>query len=87
MPLPAGARLGPYEIVAPLGAGGLGVVYKARDGRLNRFVALKTLAPGAADSAEAIQRFEREARAISSLSHPHICAVYDVGRDCACSVD
>ena len=79
MPLPAGARLGPYEIVAPLGAGGMGVVYKARDSRLDRLVALKTIGGDAARTAEAIQRFEREARAISSLSHPHICALFDVG--------
>ena len=79
MTLPAGARLGPYEIVAPLGAGGMGVVYKARDSRLDRLVALKTIIADAADSAEALRRFEREARAISSLSHPHICALYDVG--------
>jgi hypothetical protein len=78
--LPAGTRLGPYEIVASLGAGGMGVVYKARDSRLDRFVALKTIHADAAESAEAVQRFEREARAISSLSHAHICALYDVGR-------
>ena len=79
MQIAAGARLGPYEIVAPLGAGGMGVVYRARDSRLDRFVALKTIAADTAHTAEALQRFQREARAISSLSHPHICALYDVG--------
>jgi serine/threonine protein kinase len=77
----AGARLGPYEIVAPIGAGGMGEVYKARDTRLERTVAVKVLSPLLADSPESRQRFEREARAISQLSHPHICALFDVGRD------
>ena len=79
MPLTAGTRLGPYEILAPLGAGGMGEVYKARDSRLDRTVAVKTLPASVADSAEARQRFEREARAISRLSHPHVCALFDVG--------
>jgi len=77
--LPAGTRLGPYEIVAPLGAGGMGEVYKARDTRLGRDVAIKVLSPGISSSTEALQRFEREARTISQLSHPHICALFDVG--------
>ncbi len=81
MPLPAGARLGPYEIVAPLGAGGMGEVYRARDCRLDRSVAIKVLPPEVAANPEARQRFEREARAISSLAHPHICALHDVGRE------
>ena len=79
MRLAAGARLGPYEILAPLGAGGMGEVYKARDTRLDRDVAVKVLSPGISSSPEARQRFEREARTISQLSHPHICALFDVG--------
>src|SRR5262245_51590955 len=79
MPLSAGGRLGPYEIVAPLGAGGMGEVYKARDTRLERTVAIKILPAAVAEDAEARFRFEREARAIASLDHPHICAIYDVG--------
>ena len=79
MSLPAGARLGPYEIVSPLGAGGMGEVYRARDTRLDRSVALKVLPSHRSSSPEARQRFEREARTISRLAHPHICALYDVG--------
>ena len=75
MSLQPGARLGPYEILAPLGAGGMGVVYKARDTRLDRTVAIKTL------DEKHMQRFEREARAIAALNHPHICALYDIGPD------
>jgi eukaryotic-like serine/threonine-protein kinase len=78
MALEPGTRLGPYEIVSPLGAGGMGEVYKAHDGRLGRTVAVKVLADAADASFRA--RFEREARAIAALSHPHICAIYDVGR-------
>ena len=70
MRLAAGARLGPYEIVAPLGAGGMGEVYRARDTRLGRDVAVKVLPPDMSPSPEARQRFEREARTISQLSHP-----------------
>ena len=77
--LHAGTRLGPYEIVAPIGAGGMGEVYRARDTRLERTVAIKILAADVTDSPERKQRFEREARAISSLQHPHICVLYDVG--------
>jgi Tol biopolymer transport system component len=80
MTLIAGARLGPYEILAPLGAGGMGEVYRAADTRLNRTVAIKVLAAGIADDPARRERFEREARSISSLTHPHICALYDVGR-------
>jgi len=80
MPLSAGTRLGPYEIVAPLGAGGMGEVYRARDTRLDRTVAVKVLASHMASSAELRQRLEREARAISSLNHPNICTLYDVGQ-------
>lgn len=79
MPLAAGTRLGPYEVVAPLGAGGMGEVYRARDTRLDRTVAVKILPSRFAEHPEARKRFEREARAISALSHPHICALYDVG--------
>jgi serine/threonine-protein kinase len=81
MPLAPGSRLGPYEILSPLGAGGMGEVYKARDTRLDRTVALKVLPQARASSPEVRQRFEREAKTISQLSHPHICAIYDVGRD------
>ncbi len=80
MSLSSGTRLGPYEILAPLGAGGMGEVYKAKDTRLDRTVAIKVLPPHTAENLEARQRFEREARAVSSLNHPHICTLYDVGR-------
>ena len=78
---PAGARLGPYEILGPLGAGGMGEVYRARDTRLGRDVAVKILPAHLSQKPEARERFEREARAISSLNHPHICTLYDVGRE------
>ncbi len=81
MTLAAGSRLGPYEIVSPIGAGGMGEVYRARDTRLEREVAVKVLPPHLSSSEEMRQRFEREAKAISQLSHPHICALYDVGRE------
>ncbi|MGH9317948.1 MAG: serine/threonine-protein kinase, partial [Thermoanaerobaculia bacterium] len=81
MTLAAGTRLGPYEILAAIGAGGMGEVYKARDTRLEREVAVKVLPAHLSSSEEVRQRFEREARAISQLSHPHICALYDVGRE------
>jgi serine/threonine protein kinase/Tol biopolymer transport system component len=81
MPLAVGARLGPYEIQAPLGSGAMGEVYRARDTRLGRSVAVKVLPPERSSSAEARARFDREAKAISQLSHPHICALFDVGRD------
>src|SRR2546425_975716 len=77
--LSPGTRLGPYEILTAIGAGGMGEVYKARDTRLDRIVAVKVLSADIASSPEARQRFEREARAISQLSHPNICALYDVG--------
>ena len=79
MPLAPGTRLGPYEILAPIGAGGMGEVYRARDTRLARTVAVKVLPQHVSPSPEARQRFEREAKTISQLSHPHICALYDVG--------
>jgi dipeptidyl aminopeptidase/acylaminoacyl peptidase/predicted Ser/Thr protein kinase len=79
MSFPEGSRLGPYEILAPLGAGGMGEVYKARDTRLDRTVAVKVLSPSFAATADLRQRFEREARAISALTHPNVCTLYDVG--------
>ncbi len=79
MALTSGTKLGPYEIQSPLGAGGMGEVYRARDTRLDRTVAIKILAPHLSSSPELKQRLEREARAISSLNHPNICQLYDVG--------
>src|SRR5690242_1768210 len=75
MSLAAGSRLGPYEILAPVGAGGMGEVYRARDTRLNREVAIKVSKEKFSD------RFEREARSIAALNHPHICQLYDIGPD------
>lgn len=79
MALTSGTKLGPYEILAPLGAGGMGEVYRARDARLNREVAVKILPSHLSENPEAKQRFEREARTISSLNHPNICTLHDVG--------
>ena len=79
MALSAGTRLGPYEIIAPLGAGGMGEVYTARDTRLDRTVAVKVLPPGVAADPERRARFEREARAVAALQHPNICTIHDVG--------
>jgi serine/threonine protein kinase len=79
MTLASGTRLGPYELLAPVGAGGMGEVYRAKDTRLERTVAVKVLPAHLSSSAESRQRFEREAKTISQLSHPHICALYDVG--------
>jgi eukaryotic-like serine/threonine-protein kinase len=81
MPLTSGTRLGPYEIVDALGAGGMGEVYRARDTRLDRSVAIKVLPSHLAAEAEVQQRFQREARAVSSLNHPHICVLHDVGHE------
>ncbi len=81
MTLAPGTRLGPYEINAPIGAGGMGEVYRARDTRLDRTVAIKVLPAHVANHPEARQRFEREARAVSSLNHPHICVLHDIGRE------
>jgi serine/threonine protein kinase/Tol biopolymer transport system component len=80
MALANGTRLGPYEIVAPLGAGGMGEVYRARDTRLDRTVAIKILPPHFADDLNRRQRFEREAKVVSSLNHPNICTLHDVGQ-------
>src|SRR5271155_3053499 len=75
MPLSVGDKLGPYEILAPIGAGGMGDVYKARDTRLDRIVAVKRL------KGQHSARFEQEARAIAALNHPHICQIFDIGPD------
>ncbi len=79
MPLPAGTRLGDYEILALLGAGGMGEVYRARDAHLDRHIALKLLPAGRAADAERVRRFQQEARAASALNHPHIISIYDTG--------
>src|SRR6204780_2857909 len=79
MALASGTKLGPYDLQSLLGAGGMGEVYQARDTRLNRIVAIKVLPSRLADSAESRDRFEREARMIASLNHPHICTLHDVG--------
>ncbi len=79
MPLSPGEKLGPYEILAPIGAGGMGEVYKARDTRLDRTVAVKVLPEHIAAREDARARFEREARAVASLNHPHICILHDIG--------
>jgi eukaryotic-like serine/threonine-protein kinase len=80
MALTSGTKLGPYEILSPLGAGGMGEVYRARDTRLDRTVAIKILPTHLSESPEFKQRFEREARTVSSLNHPHICQLFDVGQ-------
>src|SRR5437667_4168531 len=79
MSLSTGTRLGPYEILTPLGAGGMGEEYKARDIRLYRTVAIKVLPEHLSEKPQLRERFEREARAVSSLNHPHICTLHDVG--------
>ena len=81
MLLTTGTRLGPYEVVAPIGAGGMGEVYRARDTRLGRDVAVKVLPSHLSESPEARARFEREARVVSGLNHPHICVLHDLGRE------
>src|SRR5271169_2124169 len=79
MPLPIGSKFGPYEIVAPIGAGGMGEVYRARDARLGREVALKVLPESFSRDAERLRRFEQEARAVAALNHPNILAIHDIG--------
>jgi Tol biopolymer transport system component len=81
MPIQAGSRLGPYELLAPIGAGGMGEVWRGKDTRLDRSVAVKILPAAFAEDDERRQRFEREAKAISSLNHPHICTLFDVGHE------
>src|SRR3984893_7715135 len=79
MPLSSGTKLGPYEILAPLGAGGMGEVYRALDTRLDRTVAIKVLPTHLSSDTALKQRLEREAKAVSKLSHPHICTLHDIG--------
>jgi eukaryotic-like serine/threonine-protein kinase len=78
--LAAGTRLGAYEILSPLGSGGMGEVYRARDSKLDRDVAIKVLPEAVANDPEALARFEREAKAVAALSHPNILAIHDFGR-------
>jgi serine/threonine protein kinase len=81
MALPEGARLGPYEILTLVGTGGMGEVYKGRDTRLDRTVAIKVLPQALGHDPRFRERFDREARIISQLDHPHICALHDVGEE------
>src|SRR2546422_9021674 len=81
MSISSGTRLGPYEILGPLGAGGMGEVYRAKDTRLGREVAVKVLPQHLTESPEVRARFEREARTVSSLNHPHICTLHAVGQE------
>jgi eukaryotic-like serine/threonine-protein kinase len=76
MPIQSGTHLGPYEILSAIGAGGMGEVYRARDTRLDRFVAIKILPDRLSDRSDLRERFEREARTIASLNHPHICTLH-----------
>src|SRR5689334_21050471 len=80
MPVGPSTKLGPYECLTPLGAGGMGEVWKARDSRLDRMVAIKILPDALAGDDELLARFEREAKAVASLGHPNIVALYDIGR-------
>src|SRR6476659_4485064 len=79
MTLTAGTRLGPYEVLSPLGAGGMGEVYRARDSKLERDVAIKVLPEQLTSDPEALSRFEREAKAVAALAHPNILSIYDFG--------
>jgi serine/threonine protein kinase len=81
MPLPAGACLGPYEIIALIDTGGMGEVYRAKDTRLERVVAIKVLPYGVGALPQTLERFQREAQAASALNHPNICTIYDVGAE------
>jgi len=81
MEIQSGTRLGPYEILAPVGAGGMGQVWRAKDTRLDREVAIKVLPPDFSANAQFQARFERDAKTISSLNHPHICTLHDVGHE------
>jgi len=81
MAIQPGTKLGPYQITDQIGAGGMGEVYRATDTRLDRTVAIKVLPEHLADDPQRRERFEREAKAVSSLNHPHICTLYDVGAD------
>src|SRR5215831_4781628 len=81
MTLRAGSRLGPYEVLAPLGAGGMGEVYRAKDTRLGREVAIKVLPASLSGDPERLKRFEREARSASSLNHPNIVTIYEIGAE------
>ena len=85
MTLATGTRLGAYEVISPLGAGGMGEVYRARDTRLDREVAVKVLSDHLAADATALSRFEREAKAVAALSHPNILAIHDFSREGATS--
>ena len=80
MALSAGSKLGPYEILSLVGAGGMGEVYRAKDTRLHRTVAIKVLPTHLSSNPDLRQRFEREARTVSSLNHPHICTLHDIGQ-------
>src|SRR5450432_685693 len=81
MPLTSGTKLGPYEIQSPLGAGGMGEVYRARDARLNRDVAIKILPTSFSIDPERLQRFAQESRAAAALNHPNILSIFDIGDD------
>src|SRR5262245_46007535 len=81
MTLAAGTRLGPYEILSPLGAGGMGAVYRAKDSKLHRDVAVKVLPQRLAQDAASLERFEREARSVAALSHPNILSIFDFGTE------
>src|SRR5438876_1803612 len=81
MSVSAGTRLGPYDVISALGAGGMGEVYRARDARLGRDVAIKVLPDRIAQDPEALGRFEREARAVAALSHPNILSIFDFGTE------